>query len=101
MNKNFYITTTKSISLCEWTEILYVYTYYIFLFEYKLSPSDVKVYLSPLSEERYAIKAVIEMHSNKKNFVLKDGELEELINHNTPYDYIIVEEIHDWKQISI
>jgi hypothetical protein len=27
--------------------------------------------------------------------------LEKLINSNTPYNYVIMEEIHDWKQIPI
>ncbi len=95
MNKKYYITSTKFITLDEWKEIIYVYAYYIFILEYKLSASDVKCYLSPLTGEFNGVKGVIEIHSNKKNFVLKDGELEELINSNTPYKHIVVEEIHD------
>lgn len=95
ITKKYYITSTKVITLDEWKEILYTYDYYVFLFEYKLSGTDVKYYLSPLTGEFNGVKGVIEIHSNKNNFVLKDGELEELINGNTPYKHIIMEEIHD------
>jgi hypothetical protein len=95
MTKKFYITTTNYTTLDEWKEILYAYDYYVFLFEYKLSGTDVKYYLSPLTGEDNGIKGVIEICSDKKNFVLKDGMLEKLINSNTPYNYVIMEEIHD------
>lgn len=95
MTKKYYVTSTQFITLDKWTEILYVYAYYIFLVEYKLPGTDVKCYLSPSTEEFNDIKGVIEINSDKKNFVLKDGELERLINGNTPYEHIIMEEIHD------
>jgi hypothetical protein len=95
MTKKYYVTSTKFITFDKWTKILYVYAYYIFLFEYKLSGTDEECYLLPSTEEFNGIKGVIEINSNEKNFVLEDGVLEKLINSSTPYDHIIVEEIHD------